>query len=148
MHTSGEIERLETGRSRIVGYWIITGLLVAEMLVGGIWDVARTRHVVEVVTQLGYPAYILTILGVWKLLAVPALLAPRLPLLKEWAYAGIFFEMTGAAVSHMTHGGGSEVIVTLVTAALAVCSWWLRPKSRRAGGIGIVAATAGAQEAR
>ncbi|MGH9589894.1 MAG: DoxX family protein [Terracidiphilus sp.] len=146
MHSSSEIERLGTARSRIIGYWIITGLLVAEMLMGGIWDVARTRHVVEVVTQLGYPAYILTILGVWKLLAVPALLAPRLPLLKEWAYAGIFFEMTGAAVSHMTHGGGSEVIVTLVTAALAVSSWWLRPKSRRAGGI--VAATVGAQEAR
>lgn len=143
---SGDIDRLGTTRSKIVGYWIVTGLLAAEMLTGGIWDVARTRHVVEVVTQLGYPAYMLTILGVWKLLSVPALLAPRMALLKEWAYAGIFFEMTGAAFSHMSHGGGSEIVVTLVTAALAVSSWWLRPMSRRVGGI--VAATAGPQETR
>lgn len=146
MPSKGHIERLETARSRVVSYWIVTGLLGAELLMGGIWDVARTRHVVEVVTQLGYPVYILAIVGVWKLLAVPALMAPRLPLLKEWAYAGIFFEMTGAAVSHMACGGGSEVIVTLVTAALAVCSWWLRPESRRSGGI--AAATAGKQEVR
>ncbi|MGA7521532.1 MAG: DoxX family protein [Acidobacteriaceae bacterium] len=118
-------------RARMIGYWVVTGLLAAELLTGGIWDVARIHHVVEVVTQIGYPAYVLTILGVWKLLAVPALLAPRLPLLKEWAYAGVFFEMTGAAVSHMACGGGPEVIVTLVTAALAVISWWLRPASRR-----------------
>jgi len=133
-------------RTAMIGYWIVTGLLVAELLAGGIWDVARTRHVVQVVTQLGYPAYILTILGVWKLLAVPALLAPRLPLLKEWAYAGVFFEMTGAAISHMACGGGVEVIVTLVTATLAVISWWLRPASRRCGTSPQMAALA--QEAR
>ena len=146
MGNSGDIERQAPIRSKVGAYWIVTGLLVAELLAGGIWDVARTRHVVEVVTQLGYPAYILTIVGVWKLLAVPALVSPRLPLLKEWAYAGIFFEMTGAAVSHMACGGGPEVIVTLVTAALAVISWWLRPQSRRPGGI--AAAAAGALEAR
>jgi hypothetical protein len=117
----------------MIGYWTVTLLVTAELLTGGIWDVMRTRHVVEVVTQLGYPAYILTILGVWKLLAVPALLAPRLPLLKEWAYAGVFFEMTGAAVSHMACGGGPEVAVTLVTAVLAVISWGLRPESRKCG---------------
>ncbi|HEY1807172.1 MAG TPA: DoxX family protein [Acidobacteriaceae bacterium] len=120
-------------RARTVGYWIVTGLLAAELLTGGVWDVARTSHVVAVVTQIGYPVYILTIVGVWKLLAVPALLAPRFPLLKEWAYAGVFFEMTGAAVSHRARGGGPEVIVTLLTAALAVISWWLRPASRRCG---------------
>lgn len=124
-------DKVQGTRIRPAGYWIVTGLLVAELLVGGLWDVAHTRHVVEVVMQLGYPAYILTILGVWKLLAVPALLAPRLPLLKEWAYAGVFFEMTGAAVSHMARGGGPEVVVTLVTAVLVVISWWLRPASRR-----------------
>lgn len=130
MRMAGDDKARGTG-ARLIGYWTVTGLLAAELLVGGIWDVARTRHVVEVVTQLGYPAYILTILGVWKLLAVPALLAPRLPLLKEWACAGVFFEMTGAAASHMACGGGPEVIVTLVAAALVVVSWWLRPASRR-----------------
>lgn len=132
-------------RAALIGYWLVTGLLTAELLTGGTWDVVRTRHVVEVVTRLGYPAYILTILGVWKLLAVPALLAPRLPLLKEWAYAGVFFEMTGAAVSHMARGGGPEVVVGLMTAALAVASWWLRPESRRPGGLD--AAETRAQEA-
>ncbi len=145
MHGSVNKDEKPTTRARMIGYWVITGLLTAELLTGGIWDVARTRHVVEVVTQLGYPAYILTILGVWKLLAVPALLAPRLPLLKEWAYAGVFFEMTGAAVSHMARGGGPEVVVTLVTAALAVISWWLRPGTRRP--LGLVAAERRAQEA-
>jgi hypothetical protein len=141
MRISEGNERQGTGRARGIAYWIITGVLAAELLTGGIWDLARTSHVVAVVTQLGYPIYILTIVGVWKLLAVPALLAPRFPLLKEWACAGVFFEMTGAAVSHMACGGGPEVVVTLVTAALAVTSWWLRPVSRRCR-------TAEAQEAR
>lgn len=139
-HGEGQVR---TG-AKATAYWSVTGLLVAELLLGGIWDIARTRHVVDVVTQLGYPAYILTILGVWKLLAAPALLAPRLPLLKEWAYAGVFFEMTGAAVSHLACGGGPGVIVALVTAALAVVSWWLRPASRRCG----VSLPVAAQEAQ
>lgn len=131
MNAADHIEGQGTRGAKALAYWIFTGLLAAELLLGGIWDVARTHHVVEVITQLGYPVYVLIILGVWKLLAVPALLAPRLPLLKEWAYAGVFFEMTGAAVSHMARGGDSEIIVTLVTVALAVVSWWLRPAGRR-----------------
>jgi hypothetical protein len=117
----------------VIGYWIITAILVAELLTGGIWDIVRTAYVAGVVTRLGYPLYILTVVGVWKLMAVPALLAPRLPLLKEWTYAGIFFEMTGAAASHAACAEGREMIAPLVIAMLAVVSWGLRPASRRCG---------------
>jgi hypothetical protein len=126
--------RREAGvRAKRIGYWIFTGLLAAELLAGGAWDVARTHYVADVVTRLGYPLYLLTILGVWKLLAVPAVLIPRFGRLKEWAYAGIFFEMTGAVVSHAACGEGSATIAPLVITALAVASWALRPANRRLG---------------
>ena len=133
-------------RARLIAYWLFTIVVAFELAAGALWDLLHIEFVRASLVRLGYPQYLLYILGAWRIPGTLALLVPRFPRLKEWAYAGIFFEMTGAAVSHMTHGGGSEVIVTLVTAALAVGSWWLRPKSRRAGGI--VAATAGAQEAR
>jgi len=117
-------------QGKSVGYWVTTGLLAAELLTGGVWDVSRTHYVVGVVARLGYPLYVLTIVGVWKLLAVPALLAPGLPRLKEWAYAGVFFEMTGAAVSHAACGEGRAAIAPLMLAALALASWGLRPASR------------------
>jgi hypothetical protein len=119
------------GRGRVIGYWLITGLLCAELLTGGIWDALRTPYVVGVVTRLGYPVYILTIVGVWKLLAVPALVAPARARLKEWAYAGIFFEMTGAAASHAACGDGKAAIAPLVITGIAILSWSLRPKSRK-----------------
>jgi len=84
--------------------------------------------------HLGYPLYFVTIIGLWKVLGSIALVAPRLPRLKEWAYAGIFFNMTGAAASHWVRGDAAwHVIVTLAFAALAVASWALRPPSRTLG---------------
>ena len=84
--------------------------------------------------HLGYPVYFITILGFWKVLGAIALLAPRFPRLKEWAYAGIFFEMTGAAASHAVRGDAAwHVVVTLGFAVLAVVSWALRPPSRTLG---------------
>jgi hypothetical protein len=92
--------------------------------------------VVDVVTSLGFPVYILTILGVWKLLGGAILLAPRLPRLKEWAYAGIVFELTGAGVSLAVRGSGAGDIATpLLLAALAMASWALRPPSRTLGSL-------------
>jgi hypothetical protein len=80
---------------------------------------------------LGYPAYFLTILGVWKVLSAPALLAPRLPRLKEWAYAGIFFDLTGAAASHAFSGESpGKIAAPLVLLLIAAASWALRPPSR------------------
>ncbi|HEX4036997.1 MAG TPA: DoxX family protein [Acidobacteriaceae bacterium] len=126
-------QQQSAGRARVIAYWGITALLGAELLTGGVWDVLRTQYVVGVVSRLGYPLYILTIVGVWKLLAVPALLTPGLARLKEWTYAGIFFEMTGAAVSHAACREGTAVIAPLVIAGLAMISWSLRPHSRAAG---------------
>lgn len=113
-------------------YWTSTVLVAAELAVGGWWDVARTANVREVMAVLGYPTYFLVILGVWKLLGAVALLAPRLPLVKEWAYAGTFFVYTGAIASHLTTGEKLiEVPILLVMAALTAVSWATRPADRR-----------------
>src|SRR6266481_5474915 len=90
-------------RNKII-YWIATGLLAFGMLQSGIFAVLRTKQWIDIVTPLGYPVYFLTILGVWKILGVIAILVPRAKLLKEWAYAGFFFAMTGALVSHLACG--------------------------------------------
>ena len=78
--------------------------VVAELGLGGIWDIARLPFVRDLVTHLGYPSYFLVLLGGWKVLGAVALIVPRRPLLKEWAYAGAFFTYTGAIVSHLTTG--------------------------------------------
>ena len=92
------------GKGKLITYWIATGLLAIGMLQSGIFAVLRTKQWVDIITPLGYPLYFLTILGVWKILGVIAILVPRFPLLKEWAYAGFFFAMTGALASHLAIG--------------------------------------------
>jgi hypothetical protein len=114
-------------------YWIVTLLLCAELLTGGTWDLLRTSYVVGIMNRLGYPLYVLTIIGLWKILVVPALLAAGLPRLKEWAYAGIFFDMSGAVISHAARGESSAVIAPLLIAVFAMVSWKLRPQSRVCG---------------
>ena len=103
-------------KAKVVGYWTATALISLETLTGRITDLVHGgimlvsgRRVVDVVTQLGYTVYVLTILGVWELLGVIALLVPGFALLKEWAYAGIFFELTGAAASHAAVGNWSLI---------------------------------------
>jgi hypothetical protein len=115
-----------------VAYWVSTVLVTAELGAGGIWDVLRTTQVRETVGHLGYPSYFLVILGVWKLLGMAALLAPRFPLLKEWAYAGVVFADTGAITSHLVVGYGSgELAVLIPLLGLTVLSWSSRPPRRR-----------------
>jgi uncharacterized membrane protein YphA (DoxX/SURF4 family) len=116
---------------RIICYWIATCIIVLETAVGSWWDLARIPFVCEVLHRLGYPLYLLSIIGVWKVLAVPALLAPGFARIKEWAYAGIFFIYTTAAVSHWSVGDVSGVWGPLIFAGLVVASWALRPPSRR-----------------
>ena len=126
------LRHLAPTRSRSVGYWLATAPVVAELGLGGMWDIARIPFVRDLVTHLGYPPYFLVLLGSWKVLGAVALLVPRRALLKEWAYAGAFFTYTGAIVSHLTTGYDTgEVGLLAVMTALTVASWALRPASRR-----------------
>ncbi|WP_437949624.1 DoxX family protein [Sorangium sp. So ce296] len=122
-------------KARTIGYWISTGLLGLGVASGGVADLAGSPQVLEGMAHLGYPAYFATILGVWKVLGAVALLAPRFPRLKEWAYAGIFFDLTGAAASHAAVGDAAgQVMTPLVLVAVAAASWALRLEGRRLAG--------------
>jgi uncharacterized membrane protein YphA (DoxX/SURF4 family) len=126
------MQHVTSSRTRLIAYWIATALIALEMVVGGSWDLLRTAYVRGLMDTLGYPQYMLTILGVWKLLGVLAILAPRFPRLKEWAYAGMIFDLTGAAASHaICHDSAQKVVITLTLALIALASWALRPASRR-----------------
>jgi uncharacterized membrane protein len=119
-------------KSKAITYWATTIILALAMFSGGVAELARQRDTIAGMVHLGYPLYFVTIIGCWKVLGTVALLVPRFPRVKEWAYAGIFFNMTGAAVSHMVCGDAMwHIAVTLGFAALAVVSWALRPPSRR-----------------
>ena len=84
------------------------------------------------ITHLGYPTYLLTIIGIWKILGVIALVIPRNPLLKEWAYAGFFFIMTGAIFSHIALGDpAAELIPSLLLLVLTITSWYFRPADKK-----------------
>jgi uncharacterized membrane protein YphA (DoxX/SURF4 family) len=122
-------------KAKKIVYWIATIWLSLGMLSSGIIQLSRAMpEVVESVTKLGYPSYLLTILGVWKILGVAAILAPRLPRLKEWAYAGFFFVASGAFVSHVTMGDPfGEIFPSVLLMTLTVVSWALRPESRKVG---------------
>jgi hypothetical protein len=117
--------------TKTIGYWTATGLVAFAFGPGAIPDLIQAPGAVAFVAPLGYPGYFLSILGAWKILGAIAILAPRLPRLKEWAYAGIFFDLTGAALSHAVRGNGVfNVIVPLLLAGVTVASWALRPESR------------------
>lgn len=119
-------------KARTVGYWICTALIALAFLSGGVGQLLRWPQTVEGITQLGYPVYFLTILGVWKVLGGITVLVPGFPLLKEWAYAGMIFDLTGASASHLAAGDDvRHILVPLVLAALVVGSWALRPEGRR-----------------
>jgi uncharacterized membrane protein YphA (DoxX/SURF4 family) len=107
-------------------------------VLGGATDAAASPPAVAFLGHLGYPAYFATLIGVWKVLGGIAVLAPRFPRLKEWAYAGIVFDLTGASVSHAVTGdGAARVLVPLVLTGVAVASWSLRPQSRRLGELAV-----------
>ncbi|WP_028551963.1 DoxX family protein [Paenibacillus sp. UNC451MF] len=127
--------KLETQpRGKMIAYWTVTLLLAAAVMLSGIGQLMQYGGNVELVTNLDYPLYILTILGIWKVLGAIALVVPGFPRLKEWAHAGIFFLMTGAASSHAfanDYGDyGFHIILPLLYAALNIASWALRQKSR------------------
>ena len=124
-------------KSRSIAYWTTT-ILVAFFMTGGVAQLMQYRaNPHGVVPELGYPMYFFAILGVWKILGAITILVPGFPRLKEWAYAGIFFDLTGAAVSCAAVGGygayGFHVIAPLIIAGLTMASWALRPPSRTIG---------------
>jgi uncharacterized membrane protein YphA (DoxX/SURF4 family) len=128
-------------KTKLIGYWVTTTAISLEALAGGVTDIIHGPAllfagdpVVHVLARLGYPVYLLTILGVWKLLGTIALLVPRFPRLKEWAYAGTFLAYVGAAASWAARGGGiGDIIAPLTLAVLTLASWALRPPSRILG---------------
>jgi hypothetical protein len=125
-------------KTKTIVYWTMTILVAFFIGGGGVAQMAQFRaHPHGVVPVLGYPMYFFAILGFWKVLGSIAILVPRFPLLKEWAYAGIFFDLTGAAASCAAVGGygayGFHVLAPLVIAGFTVASWALRPPSRKIG---------------
>jgi len=120
-------------KTKKIIYWVATGLLAIGMLQSGIFAVLRAKQWVDMIATLGYPLYFLTILGAWKILGVIAILIPGFKLLKEWAYAGFFFAMTGAIASHLASGdyGVKGLIGPFFQLIFVVLSWYFRPASRK-----------------
>jgi uncharacterized membrane protein YphA (DoxX/SURF4 family) len=120
--------------ARGITYWTTTIVLVFVLSTGGIADLARVPATAQGVLDLGYPPMFLTILGTWKVLGAVALLIPRFPRLKEWAYAGAFFNFSGAVVSHIVAGSATfHVIVTGLLSIVTIVSWLVRPGDRTLG---------------
>jgi uncharacterized membrane protein YphA (DoxX/SURF4 family) len=121
--------------AKIVGYWICTVLLVFVFLPGGIVQVMHKPQTVEGFAKLGFPLYFVLFLGVWKILGGIAIAVPGFGLLKEWAYAGMLFDLTGAAVANAATGSvWWHVASPLVICGILYGSWALRPSSRRVAG--------------
>src|SRR5688572_4111994 len=113
-------------RNKII-YWIATVWLALGMLSTGIVQLIKRQEDVDDIVHLGYPVYFLTIMGIWKILGVVVLLIPRVALLKEWAYAGFFFAMSGATISRLAIGDPmSKIIPSLLLLVLTVISWYFR----------------------
>lgn len=120
-----------TKRNKII-YWVATLWLSLGMVSTGIVQFIRMKEEAEMFAHLGYPLYFLTILGIWKFMGVIAVLVPKFPLVKEWAYAGFFFTMSGAVFSHIAVGDGAkEFFGPVLLIILTVVSWYFRPADRK-----------------
>lgn len=118
-------------RKKII-YWASTIFLSVAMIAGGIQQMLQIGGYVDiVVTQLGYPIYFLSIIGTWKILGVIAILVPGRPILKEWAYAGFFFVMSGALFSHLFMKQSiTDILPSLILLLVILTSWYFRPYGR------------------
>jgi DoxX-like family len=120
---------------RTLAYWVFTVIVAGEMIAGAMWDLLRIEYVRVVLTHLGYPLYLLLILGIWKLPCGVVLLVPRFLRVKEWAYAGAFFNYSGAVASHLFVGDRASIWAwPLIFGIATVASWALRPPERRLAG--------------
>ena len=120
-------------KRKLIIYWVATGLLAFGMLVSGLEQLFHVKGMVDLIVPLGYPLYFLYIIGAWKILGVIAILIPRCKLVKEWAYAGFFFVMTGALVSHLATGDDSVkgIIGPFMQTIFIILSWYFRPVERK-----------------
>jgi hypothetical protein len=119
-------------KRKLIWYWIITALLSFCIFSGGLMQAILVKGVIQGFKPLGYPLYFISLIGIWKVLGVIAILIPKFKLLKEWAYAGLFFTMTGAVISHIASNDISvQIIAPAVLAAFTVLSWYLRPADRK-----------------
>jgi hypothetical protein len=119
-------------KTRKITYWVATIWLTLGMVSTGIVQLIKGESEVENFTKIGFPLYLMTLIGIWKLLGVIAILIPRYPLVKEWAYAGFFFAMSGAIISHLAIG---DDVLTLfgptLLLVLTILSWYLRPAENK-----------------
>ena len=118
-------------RNKII-YWIATLWLSLGMTATGLVQLLKKKDEVDLMTHLGYPVYFLTIIGCWKILGVIAVLIPKFPILKEWAYAGFFIAMSGAIISHLIAGSEArEIFGPSLLLVLTLVSWYFRPAGRK-----------------
>ena len=119
-------------RNNII-YWVATSLLAFGMLSSGLAQIFHSKGMIDIIVPLGYPLYFMYIIGAWKILGVITILIPGRKLLKEWAYAGFFFLMTGALVSHLASGDTSlqGIIGPFMQTIFIILSWYFRPPNRK-----------------
>jgi uncharacterized membrane protein YphA (DoxX/SURF4 family) len=121
-----------TNKSRIIIYWITTILSAMAFMIPGIGNLTHQPHFAADMAHLGYPAYFLTVFGLWKILGAISIIAPNLKRLKEWAYAGMIFDLTGAAFSRISsHDATIMIVIPLIITSVVLASWFLRPESRK-----------------
>jgi DoxX-like family len=119
-------------KSTLIVYWVTTVLLALLFAVPGTALLIHAPHFAQEIARLGYPAYFMNILGVWKILGAMVILVPRMPVLKEWAYAGMIFDISSAIFSHMALLDGClKIVIPIALLFLVALSWSLRPQSRK-----------------
>ncbi|MEO7800980.1 MAG: DoxX family protein [Ginsengibacter sp.] len=120
-----------TNRNKIT-YWVATIWLALGMVSTGIVQLMKRKEEATMFAHLGYPVYLSTILAIAKFMGVIAVLVPKFPLVKEWAYTGFFFVMAGAVLSHFAVGNGAEDFFgPVLLLAPTIISWYFRPAERK-----------------
>ncbi len=119
-------------KSRTIFYWITTILSAMAFMIPGIGNLTHHPHFAADMANLGYPSYFLTVFGIWKILGAISIMAPNLKRLKEWAYAGMIFDLTGAAFSRISsHNEIIMAVIPLLISCVVFTSWALRPDNRK-----------------
>ena len=123
---------MNRSNAKTIAYWVVTILGPASFVIGGYLHLTRDPQVMATLAHLGYPAYFATIMGTWKLLGAIAIVVPGFPRVKEWAYAGFFFDLTGAAATRAFVGdGAADIVAPLVFLGLVMASRALAPARRK-----------------